>query len=57
MELPYRLHNVPRRSPDRSEFVSLSGKMQVPYLHDPNTGARMFESADIRRYLYDSYAV
>lgn len=57
LELPHQLHNVPRRSPDRSEFVSLSGKMQVPYLHDPNTGARMFESARIRRYLYDTYAV
>jgi glutathione S-transferase len=29
----------------------------VPYLVDPNTGVRMFESADIRRYLYDSYAL
>ena len=57
LELPYRLHNVPRKSPDRGELVSQAGKMQVPYLHDPNTGARMFESADIRRYLYDSYAV
>ena len=57
LELPHQLRNVPRRSPDRSEFVSQSGKMQVPYLHDPNTGARMFESARIRRYLYDTYAV
>ena len=57
LELPYRLHNVPRRSPDRESFVSLSGKMQVPYLLDPNTGARMFESADIRAYLYGTYAV
>jgi glutathione S-transferase len=57
LELPYRLHNVPRRSPDRADFVSSSGKMQVPYLVDPNTGVRMFESADIRRYLYDSYAL
>ena len=56
LELPHHLHNVPRKSPDRSEFVSLSGKMQVPYLIDPNTGARMFESADIRQYLYDTYA-
>ena len=32
--------NVPRRSPDRSDFVSISGKMQVPYLLDPNTGVR-----------------
>jgi glutathione S-transferase len=31
--------------------------MQVPYLIDPNTGARMFESGEIRQYLYDTYAV
>ena len=31
--------------------------MQVPYLVDPNTGVSMFESADIRRYLYDTYAL
>jgi glutathione S-transferase len=30
--------------------------MQVPYLRDPNTGAEMFESAEIRRYLYETYA-
>ena len=57
LELPYRLHNVPRRSPDRESFVSLSGKMQVPYLVDPNTGVQMFESADIRAYLYETYAL
>jgi glutathione S-transferase len=57
LELPYRLRNVPRRSPDRDAFVSLSGKMQVPYLLDPNTGVRMFESGEIRAYLYDTYAL
>ena len=57
LELPYRLHNVPRRSPDRAEFVSSSGKMQVPYLVDPNSGVAMFESAEIRSYLYDNYAL
>ena len=56
LELPYRLHNVPRRSPDRGDYVSISGKMQVPYLRDPNTGVQMFESAEIRRYLYATYA-
>ena len=35
----------------------LSGKMQVPYLLDPNTGVRMFESGDIRAYLYETYAL
>ena len=57
LELPYRLHNVPRKSPDRAGFVSSSGKMQVPYLVDPNSGVAMFESAEIRSYLYDSYAL
>jgi glutathione S-transferase len=57
LELPYVLHNVPRQSPDREEFVSISGKMQVPFLCDPNTGIQMFESGDIRRYLYDTYAL
>jgi glutathione S-transferase len=57
LELPHQLHNVPRKSPDREGFVSLSGKMQVPYLLDPNTGVRMFESGDIRAYLYETYAL
>ena len=57
LELAHRVHNVPRRSPDRANYVSISGKMQVPFLLDPNTGVRMFESADIRRYLYDTYAL
>jgi glutathione S-transferase len=57
LELPYRLRNVPRQSPDREAFVVRSGKMQVPYLVDPNTGVSMFESAEIRAYLYDTYAL
>lgn len=57
LELPHRLRNVPRRSPDREGFVAISGRMKVPYLVDPNTGAQMFESADIRAYLYDTYAL
>jgi glutathione S-transferase len=57
LELPHQLRNVPRRSPDRDGFVSISGKMQVPYLIDPNTGVRMFESEEIRRYLYETYAL
>lgn len=57
LELPHQLRNVPRRSPDREGFVAISGQMKVPYLRDPNTGAQMFESADIRAYLYDTYAL
>jgi glutathione S-transferase len=56
LELPYRLHNLPKGSPRRDAFVARASKMQVPYLVDPNTGAAMFESADIVRYLDQTYA-
>ena len=56
LELPYRLHNVGKGSPKRAAFAQRSGKMMVPWLVDPNTGASMFESADIVRYLERTYA-
>ena len=33
----------------------MQGKMQVPYLVDPNTGVKMFESAQIVKYLKKQY--
>ena len=30
---------------------------QVPYISDPNTGVEMFESAEIVKYLLDTYTV
>jgi glutathione S-transferase len=55
LEIPYRLHNVAKGSPGRDAFVRRSGKMMVPWLVDPNTGRSMFESADIVRYLDETY--
>ena len=55
LEIPYRLHNVAKGSPGRDAFVTRSGKMQVPYLADPNTGVEMFESGDIAVYLDETY--
>ncbi|MEQ9319148.1 MAG: glutathione S-transferase N-terminal domain-containing protein [Polyangiaceae bacterium] len=57
LELPYLLHNVGKRSPNRRAFIERSGKMMVPYLVDPNTDTEMFESADIVRYLNETYAL
>ena len=57
LEIPYVLHNVAKGSAQRDAFVARSGKMMVPYLHDPNTGKEMFESADIVRYLDETYAI
>jgi glutaredoxin len=57
LELPYLLHNVAKDSPKREAFIARSGKMQVPYLLDPNTGTEMFESVRIEQYLLAKYAV
>lgn len=57
LELPYVLHNVAKLSPGRAAFRERSGRMMVPYLTDPNTGVEMHESADIRTYLCETYAV
>jgi glutathione S-transferase len=56
LELPYRLHNVGKGSPKRAAFIERSGRMMVPWLVDPNTGVSKFESADIVRYLEQTYA-
>lgn len=40
---------------NRRRLVERGGQMMVPYLVDPNTGAAMYESADIQRYLHETY--
>jgi glutathione S-transferase len=56
LELPYRLHHVGKGSAGREAFIARSGRMQVPYLEDPNTGQALFESNEIVAYLERRYA-
>lgn len=42
---------------DFFSLVSVFLDPQVPYLEDPNTGAKMFESADIVEYVRKTYAI
>ena len=39
----------------RRKLQERGGRMQVPYLIDPNTTTAMYESADIQRYLRSTY--
>jgi glutathione S-transferase len=55
LNLDARIHNVAKRSVKRPELVARGGKMQVPYLADPNTGTEMYESDDIVAYLQRTY--
>jgi glutathione S-transferase len=57
LELPYRLRPTAVRSPGRKAFLAEKGKLQFPYLEDPNTGAKLFESREIERYLHATYGV
>ncbi len=57
VEVPY----VPKQmspfadSETRRELIELGGKPQVPFLYDPERGVKMYESADIIRYVDEHY--
>ena len=42
-------------SETRSELIELGGKPQVPFLHDPERGVKMYESREIVRYVDEHY--
>ena len=43
-------------SRNRRALLERTGRVQVPYLIDPNTGIEMYESAAIIDYLQKTYA-
>ncbi len=47
---------VPRQGGKRYAFWQQHGRVQVPYLEDPNTGVKLFESKAIIDYLERTYA-
>jgi glutathione S-transferase len=55
LDLPHIVRNVPKGSPKRAELQQRGGKVQVPYLIDPNTDQEMYESDDIVAYLQERY--
>lgn len=56
LDLEYVVRNVPKGSPKRAALMDRGGKMQVPFLVDPNNGRAMYESDDIVSYLRTQYA-
>lgn len=55
LDIEHVVRNVPKGSPKREAFRAEAGKVQVPYLVDPNTGSALFESSDILVYLREQY--
>jgi len=54
-DVEHVVRNVPRGSPKRAELERRGGKVQVPFLLDPNTGMELYESDDIVAYLRGQY--
>lgn len=54
LNLDHHVKNAAKGSPRRTELRDI-GKVQVPYLIDPNTGRAMYESEAIRDYLEERY--
>lgn len=48
---------VPKEGGKRHAFWKAHGRVQLPYLEDPNTGTSLFESAAIIDYLESTYAL
>ncbi|XP_034694558.1 uncharacterized protein LOC117920951 [Vitis riparia] len=57
LELPHILRSCARGSPKRQVLYQKARHFQAPYLEDPNTGVKMFESAEIVEYLKATYAL
>ncbi|XP_059070073.1 uncharacterized protein LOC131071573 isoform X2 [Cryptomeria japonica] len=57
LEVPHIYHSTARGSPHRQSLFDRTGLFQAPYLEDPNTGVKMFESAEIVDYVRATYAI
>jgi glutathione S-transferase len=55
LDLDYLCRSVAHGSPRRADLRKAGGKLQVPYLIDPNTGTALYESRDINAYLNEHY--
>lgn len=55
LNLDFSAKSCAKGSRRRAELRELGGRAMVPYLIDPNTGAAMYESDGICRYLDDQY--
>lgn len=54
--LAHNWYTTPRGSATRDIIFEKTGRFQVPYIEDPNTGVKMFESIQIVEYLEATYS-
>ena len=53
--IDYEPRNVHERDEYVEELLQMGGKRQIPFLVDTEQGVSMYESADIIKYIEDTY--
>ena len=56
-EIPHTIYFTPRGGIHRQKLFALTGRCQLPFLQDPNTGVDLFESEAIVEYLEKQYGL
>lgn len=57
LALAHIMINCAEGSSNRQSLEKMAGTFQVPYIIDPNTGIKMFESKEIVNYLLKTYCI
>ncbi len=57
LQIAHRQISCPRGSDNRQRLFEQTGRFQIPYLEDPNTGVKLFESKTIVEYLQKMYGL
>lgn len=58
LDLDALIYPVPKKGTRyKTRLVKIGGEPKVPFLHDPNTGVKLYESNTIVEYLYTTYGI
>lgn len=58
LDLDAMIYPIPKNAKRHvARLKKLGGETKVPFLHDPNTGVKMYDSEEIVKYLYEQYAL
>ena len=58
LDLDAKIYPIPKKGQRfKKRLIKLGGKPKIPFLNDPNTGTRLYESEAIAAYLVDQYGL
>lgn len=58
LDIDARIYPIPKGGKRyKQRLTKLGGKPSIPFLHDPNTGTKLYESEAIVDYLYKEYGI